>query len=349
MKRKLLKSFATAMLLAGLPLATLAQANRTVEQIATYDGADRHTMLLEGAKKEGEFTVYYSHPIVQVMVEAFTKKYGIKAKTWRSGSEAVMQRIMAESKAGKDELDVFLGPSSDAESAAREKLMQEVRSPTHQDLVAKAVPSHRQWAAFNLDVYTAAYNTKLVKKEDLPKSYEDLLDPKWKGKLAVEANDQAWYGALLADMGEERGNKLFEKIIATNGLSIRKGHSLLAGMVAAGEVPLALTVYSWNPTQLKRKNAPIEAHYIQPLYAIMSAVGMSRKAPHPHAAALFYDFVLSDGQKLMAEADYVPTSTRVEAPVRNMQLKIIEPAQIISHQEKWLKMYEEAIIKKAGR
>ena len=347
MKRKFLKSLAATALLASLSLVSLAQGARTAAQIASYEGADRQNMLLEGAKKEGDLVVYYSHPIVQVMVDAYIKKYGLKAKLWRGGSEAVMQRITAEHKAGKDDMDVFLGPSSDTESAAREKLVLEVRSPYHLDLIEKGLPAHRQWAAFNLDVFTAAYNTKLVKKEDLPKSYEELLDPKWKGMLAVEAKDQAWYGALLADMGEERGSKLFEKLVATNGLSVRKGHSLLAGMVAAGEVPLALTVYSWNPSQLKRKGAPIEAHYIQPLYGIMSAVAMSSRAPHPHAAALFYDFVLNEGQKLMTEADYVPTSKKFEAPVRNMQVKIIEPAQIISQQDKWFKMYDEAIIKKA--
>lgn len=347
MKRKFLKSLAATALLANVPFVSLAQGARTVAQIATYEGADRHNMLLEGAKKEGDLLVYYSHPIVQVIVDAFNKKYDLKGKTWRGGSEAAMQRVAAEHKAGKYDWDIFLNPAHDCESLSREKLLVEVRSPYHQDLIEKGLPAHRQWVAFNLDVFTAAYNTKLLKKEDLPKSYEDLLDPKWKGKLAVEANDHAWYGALLADMGEERGSKLFEKLVATNGLSVRKGHSLLAGMVAAGEVPLALTVYSWNPPQLKRKGAPIETHYMQPLFAIMSAVAMSSKAPHPHAAALFYDFVLNEGQKLMSEADYVTSSKKIESHMRNIQFKVIEPAELLKQQDKWFKMYDEAIIKKA--
>ena len=347
MKRKFLKSLAATALLANLPLVAWAQSTRTVAKIAAYEGADRHNMLLEGAKKEGELLVYFSHPIVLSMVEAFNKKYNLKAKTWRGGSEAGMQRITAEHKAGKHEWDIVLNPAHDCESLAREKLVVEVRSPYHQDVIKEGLPAHRQWAAFNMDVFTAAYNTKLLKKEDLPKSYEDLLDPKWKGKLAVEANDHAWYGALLADMGEERGAKLFERLIATNGLSVRKGHSLLAGMVAAGEVPLALTVYSWNAPQLTRKGAPIETHYIQPLFAIMSAVAMSSNAPHPHAAALFYDFVFSEGQKIMSEADYVTSNKKLDSHMRNIQYKVIEPAEFLKQQDKWFKMYDEAIIKKA--
>lgn len=347
MKRKFLKSLAATVLLANLPLLASAQGSRTVAQIAAYEGADRQTMLLDGAKKEGDLMVYYSHPIVQVMVDAFNKKYGLKGKTWRGGSEAGMQRIMAEHKAGKFDWDVVLNPAHDCELLARDKLVVEVRSPHHADLIEKGLPAHRQWATFNVDVFTAAHNTKLLKKEDLPKSYEDLLDPKWKGKLAVEANDHAWYGALLAEMGEERGSKLFEKLIVTNGLSVRKGHSLLAGMVAAGEVPLALTVYSWNAPQLKRKGAPIETHFIQPLFAIMSAVAMSNKAPHPHAAALFYDFVLSEGQKIMIDADYVVGRKKFETHMRNIPYKIIEPTEILKYQDKWFKGYDEAIIKKA--
>ena len=347
MRRKFIKSLAATALLAKFPNLASAQVKRTAAQIAAYEGADRQQMLLEGAKKEGELMVYYSHPIVQVMVDAFNKKYDLKGKLWRGGSEAGMQRIIAEHKAGKFDWDVVLNPAHDCETLAREKLVVEVRSPYHADLIEKGLPTHRQWATFNVDVFTAAYNTKLLKKEDLPKSYEDLLDPKWKGKLAVEANDHAWYGSLLAEMGEERGSKFFEKLIATNGLSVRKGHSLLAGMVAAGEVPLALTVYSWNAPQLKRKNAPIETHYLQPLYAMMSAVAMSSKAPHPHAAALFYDFVLSEGQKIMVDADYAVGSKKFETHMRNIPYKIIEPAEILKQQDKWFKMYDEQIIKKS--
>lgn len=346
--RTLLKCLASGVLLGCYCVASVAAEHaRTTAQIATYQGADRQTLLIDGAKKEGELSVYYSHPIVQVMADAFTQKYGVKVKLWRGGSEAVMQRIMAESRAGKHDVDVFLGPSADTEAAYREKLVQEVRSPHLQDLMAEAVPAHRNWAAFNLDIFTAAYNTKLVKKEDLPKTYDDLTDPKWKGRLAVEANDHVWLGALLAELGEERGRKLFENVIATNGISVRKGHSLLAGMVASGEVPLALTVYSWNPEQLKRKGAPIEAHFLNPMFGVSSAVAIMNKAPHPNAAVLFYDFVLSEGQKLMADADYVPTNKKVDSKMRSVPFKLVDANRVLDSQDKWFKMYDEIVIKKA--
>lgn len=351
MKRLLLKLMVPALLLGSHHAMTLAadppKGSSAVNDVAMYQGSDRQARLVEGAKKEGELSVYYAHPIILNIMEAFTQKYGIKVKSWRGGSEAMQQRIMAESHAGKFDLDIMVNTTLDTEVDHREKLLQEVRSPYQQDLMAKAVPAHREWAACMLDVYTVAYNTKLIKKEDLPKTYQDLLDSKWKGKLGVEANDQMWFGSLMSEMGEEPTRKLFDNIIAANGISVRKGHSLLTTMVASGEVPLALTVYSWNPDQLKRKGAPIEAHFIPPVVGAATAVAMLNRAPHPNAAVLFYDFVLNEGQKMMADASYVPTSKKVTSPLANVSVKIVDANHALEMQDKWVKMYEDTVTKKA--
>lgn len=335
-----------------LPLACAwaqpARDGRSITQVATDQSPDRGTRLLEGARREAQLTVYYAHPIVKDIAEAYSKKFGIKVRLWRAGSEAIMQRVFAEARANRHEVDVFLSTAADTEAASRERLLQEVRSPVQADLIPGALPEHRQWAAFNLDVFTASYNTRLVRKEDLPKTYQDLTDPKWKGKLAVEANDHIWWGALSAEMGEAQARKLFDAIVGTNGISVRKGHSVLAGMVASGEVPLALTVYSWNPEQLKRKGAPVEGLYLQPLFAFPAAVAVMARAPNPNAAVLFYDFVLGEGQRIMADADYGPTSRKVDSHLSRLPgFKIIDAVQTLEQQDRWLKMYDEIFIKRA--
>jgi iron(III) transport system substrate-binding protein len=130
-------------------------------------------------------------------------------------------------------------------------------------------------------------------------------------------------------------------------MTVRKGHSLLASLVASGEVPLALTVYSWNPDQLKRKGAPIESLFLPPLFANATAIAVMKKAPHPNAAVLFYDFLFSEGQKLMADAGYVPTSKDVDSPARRMSIKFIDPAQELAMHDKWRRLFDETIVKKA--
>ena len=325
----------------------VAKDGRTVAEIATYTGADRERRLLEGAKKEGEVSVYYAHPIVADMMAAFTKKTGIKTRAWRGSSEQMMQRITAEARANRHDVDIFLTTATDTEAASRDKLTQEIRSPHHADLMAGALPAHRQWAMFNLDVFVASYNTRLVKKEDLPRSLQDLADPKWKGKLAVEANDHVWFGGLMNELGEDRTKKLFESIIAANGISVRKGHSLLAGMVASGEVPFALTLYTWNAESLKKKGAPIEMLPIQPLIAFPAGMAMMARAPNPNAAVLFYDFVLGEGQAMMAEQGYAGSSKKATSVVGNLPLKIIDTAMNAAQQDKRVKAYDDTVVKKA--
>jgi iron(III) transport system substrate-binding protein len=148
-------------------------------------------------------------------------------------------------------------------------------------------------------------------------------------------------------MGEPQASKLFADIVSTNGMSFRKGHSLITTLIASGEVPFSLTVYSWNPAQLKAKGAPVEGHLIQPLLAQFSTISMLKKAPHPNAALLFYDFMLSEGQQIMAGLDYVTTSKKIEHPFSKMPLKFIDPDQALDMLEKWTKIYDDVLVKNA--
>jgi iron(III) transport system substrate-binding protein len=343
----LIRQLALLCLLVWQGSMAYGQGVKTLNELSKYASSDRTRVLIEGAKKEGELTLYYAHPIVQVMAEAYSKAYGIRVKSWRAGSEAIQQRVVMEQKAGKFEIDVLSNTALDTEAATKLKLLQEVDSPVHALLVDKALPLHHQWAAFNMDIYSLAYNTKLIKAEDLPKTYEDLWDPRWKGLLGMEADDSIWYGALMGELGESRGRAMFEKIMSINAPSIRKGHSLLSTLVASGEVALALDVYNWNPEQLKRKGAPIEVAWLQPALALPSAVAVMSKAPHPHAALLFYDFCLSEGQALVAQAGYMTTNTKFDTPYTSLKYKVIDPAFALSQQERWFKMYAELILKRS--
>src|SRR4029078_7497607 len=148
---------------------------------------------------------------------------------------------------------------------------------------------HGEWVGTRLNVFVQAYNTGLVKKEDLPKTWEDLANPKWKGKLGIEQEDADWLQGEFAQVGEARATSVFKDIVATNGISVRKGHTLLTQLVVSGEIPLALTVYNYKAEQLKKKRAPIEWFTIGPAIARPNGIAMAKQAPHPHAAALFFD------------------------------------------------------------
>jgi iron(III) transport system substrate-binding protein len=340
---------AALLLAAAVPTScaqSLPPGTLPVEQMAMYLGADRHEKLLAAAKAEGgELTVYHVYAALSSVIAEFGRQYGIKVNPWRSSSETVLQRLVNEARGNRFEADIMQNNAPETEFACREQLLMEVRSPHHAKLVPEAVPAHRCWAGFAVDVFIVAYNTTKVSKEELPRTYQDLLDPKWKGRLGIEADDHGWFGTLSDMLGEQQTHQLFGRIAATNGLSLRRGHSLLANLIASGEIPLGLAAYSWTPEQLKEKGAPIEVHPIDPMIAQFSTIGVPRKAKHPYTALLFYDWLLDEGQKLMSDLKFVPASRAYQSPVLNLDIRYIDPGLALQNQAKWLKDYERIIVK----
>jgi ABC-type Fe3+ transport system substrate-binding protein len=334
---------------ASLVSPVAAQDSRSVlAGLAAYEGADRHQRLLEGARGEGFLSLYTSFPPedIAALNAAFEKKYAVKVHAWRAASEKVLQRAMAEAKAGRFELDIVDSNSVPLELLHRESLLQPVGSPYQADLIPAAVPAHREWVWARLSVFVQAYNTRLVTKEELPASYGELLHPRWKGRLGIEASDEDWFAEVVQSLGEEKGLKLFRDLASANGLSVRRGHSLLAQLVASGEVPLALTVYNFTAEQLKQKGAPLEWFVLRPAIAHANGFAVARRAPHPHAALLYYDFMISeDGQSILAKRGSVPTSRKVDSPMNRDSLKIIDPVALVDQGKRWAALYEEIIVK----
>jgi iron(III) transport system substrate-binding protein len=326
--------------------STSAPTTATVKtaDLALYEGADREQRLLEGARREGELTVYTSAQTTDLgpVVEAYEKKYGIKANIWRAGSEAVLNRALQEARAGRHTVDVVETNGPELESLSREQILQVVKSPHHADLIAPAIRPHGEWVGTRLNVFVQAYNTKLVKKEELPKTWDELADARWKGRLGIEQEDSDWLAGIFGEIGEERGNKVFRQITAANGISVRKGHTLLTQLVASGEVPLALTVYNYKAEQLRREGAPIDWFTIGNAIARPNGVGVSREAPHPHAALLFYDFELSEeGQQIIADREFVPTSRKVDTPLNKVPMTFVDARVAIDEYDKWKNLYTE--------
>jgi iron(III) transport system substrate-binding protein len=300
-------ALALALLLDAASAAAQVRPFASLEEMASYQGADRTQRLIEGAKKEGALSMYTSAQgdDMGALVAAFEKKYGIKVGMWRASSEKVLQRAVTETRANRFAVDVMETNGPELESMHREKILQKVASPHHANLIAPALRPHGEWVGTRLNVFVQAYNTKLVKKDELPRAWDDLLHPRWKGRLGIEAEDADWLAGLMEDLGEARGTKLFKEIVAKNGMSVRKGHTLLTQLVASGEVPFALTVYNYKAEQLKAKGAPIAWLAVgSTAIARPNGLAIVRRAPNPHAALLFYDFEIGEeGQRALEHTD----------------------------------------------
>ena len=319
---------AACIVAAGFFMAMPHANAQSFADLAASTASTRHELLLKEAAKEGSVTFYTSIPEkdMAVLAAEFTRKYGVAVNVWRASSVKAVQRLLAEKRAGRWDFDVVDISSPEMEILHNERLLQPVRSAFHQDLIPETLMAHRGWAPQFLSVFVQAYNTSLLKKEDLPRSYEDLLDPKWKGMLGVEANDQEWYCGLLKHMGPEKGAKLLRDIVERNGWSVRSGHTLLNNLVVSGEVPLALTVYSYMSDQARQKGAPIDWFAIEPLIGRSNGIGVSRRPAHPHAALLFYEYMISDAQPLMVKMNYLSPVRALASSMKGARVLYIDPA-----------------------
>lgn len=326
----------------------LAQGAGRSEDLLNYQGNDREKRLIERAKQEGSVTIYTSlaPTEAQPMADAFQKKYGIKVELWRALSERVLQRAISEARAGKVGADVIATNGPEMESLVREKVLTPYFTPYVADLPAASVPKHRMWLPDRLTIFVVGYNTNLVKKEDLPKSLTGFADPKWKGKLGIEAGDAEWMATLVKHWGEAPGMAYFRKLSELRP-EVRKGHVLLAQLVAAGEIPVGLTIYSSNAETLKRKGAPIDWVPVEPAVARPQGMGIARGAPHVAAAMLYSDFVISpEGQQLYENMGRPPVSTKVKSTQTGFPVILLDPIVVLDESEKWSKLWEEMFLKR---
>ena len=315
--------------------------------IYMYQGADREQRVLDGARKEKQVVVYTSLNLKDSVpiTQAFEKKYGVKVELWRSSSEKVLQRAVTEARAGRFSVDAFELNGPELEALYREGLLDEFVSPEFRNLPPAAFPKHRHYAADRFNFFTIAYNTNLVKPDEVPSSYEDLAHPRWTGRIGIEASDTDWFGSIVKHMGEQKGLALFRRI-AQQKPQMRTGHTLIAELVASGEIPLAATIYNHNAERLLVNGAPIKWKALNPTFGRPNGVAVAKRAQRPHAALLFVDFMLShEGQTLIKQRNRVPASTKVDSSLNDFPYEMIDPVIVLDEAEKWEKIWSELFLK----
>lgn len=335
--------------LAGLAAPMLAGAAAlTTAETGRLTGPDRAARILAGAKREGTVAVYSSITLETMtkLVAAFEKTYGIKVDLWRGTAGDILQRVATEARGSRFGVDVIEGAAADTAPLAREGLLQEVASPFHSELMPGSVVPGRPWVCSRLSVFIAAYNTNAVSRAELPKTYEDLLDPRWKGRITIEAGDANWLMAMADTLGEARALKLFGDIAAKNGLAPRVGHTLIANLIASGEVPFSLTIYSEAVDRLKRVGAPIESLYLAPLIGMDNGLGVMKRAPHPYAAMLFYDFMLSGGQKVLQDDFYPAANLKYQRLPTGAKLAMMDVPKYLDQNARWNRLYKEILARR---
>ena len=303
----------------GLSIAALAQS--TNQSILTYRGADRSEKLIEGAKKEGELA-YYSALIVnqalRPLTAAFSAKYPfVKMTYWRADSEAIETKLTAEMRADNLIGDVVEGTGV-GDMAVRAGLAQPIWSPQLAGIPDPLHDADGLWVPTRMSYFGIAYNTKLVAPGTQPKSYEDLLDEKWKGKMAwpllSEIGAALFVTNLRVAWGEDKAMDYLRRLSGQKIINFGAGNPrTLVDRVVAGEYPIALQIFAHHPLISAAKGAPVNSQLLPPVASSAGTLVVPKGSQHPYAAGLLMDFLLSkEGQQILAAAEYLPVRTDVE-------------------------------------
>jgi iron(III) transport system substrate-binding protein len=285
---------------------------------AIYRGADREQRLLDGARKEGQVTVYSSMIADQALrpiLNGFQAKYPfVKAQYVRDDPPQQLQKVMAEARAGRVVVDVL--ESTGLEVPVRAAgINQSFWSPESEAYPTEHRDPEGYWAPTRFSYLGACYNTNLLKAGEQPKSFQDFLDPKWKGKIAWSSTV---IGAMLFItgvrnfMGEEKALAYLRELAKQDIAPIASANRVVVDRVMAGEYALCLDSFLHHPIISARKGAPVAPLPLDPVLTVVSSVMLPKAPPHPHAAVLFIDYLLSkDGQEKLQGADYFPAHPAV--------------------------------------
>lgn len=352
MKRILGGSFGKRVFSMGIGAAAVAAfasvafcAPSAVEQIANYKGKDREQILVEGAKKEGLLSFYSSMNAKdsQPLVDGFQKKYPfMKVDLFAATGEAVSVRMIAEQKGKKYTADVFCGTNLNVEKVIREGLLIPYYTPYQEIYEKKYMDPDKHWMPMFHLILTFVYNTKEIKEP--PKTWQELLEPKWKGKLGIEDTDESWLINFSKFWGEAKAKDYFTRL-GKQDMRVVHGHSVMMQMLVAGDVAATPTQYLHQAIAEKQKGAPINFAIMDPMVDALEAITLLKHAPHPHAALLFIDYVVSkEAQTLIQRRGRNPAYPGMDPYVKGANLLIEDPSGAMDKFEYWQKLYKDLLI-----
>jgi len=282
--------------------------------------SDHAAKLIAGAQKEGKLVWHTSMSLgdARALADAFKKKFPFaNVEVVRAGGESTLNRLLSETRAGRWDFDVVAISGSGI--LAHHKLVQPYVSPEAAGYHAEFKDPAGTWTGIFNNYFVVGYNTKLVSEKDAPRKWKDLLDARWKGSVSLDREDYPWYAALVAAWGKSNTEK-YVQALSRQDVQWRKGHTLIAQLLAAGEFQVAI-VYAHTVEAMKKAGAPIEwSNTMDPIVVTVNGIALSARPNNPHLAKLFIDFTLSkEGQGIMRELNRIPARGDVEPPSPKMQ------------------------------
>ncbi len=329
----------SALLLALVAASAPARAAdpQTVSKIATYESADRQSMLEVGARKEGELLVYAVGSQIDPVVKAFGAKYPfLTVKVYKGDIPQLLQKVTEEYRAGVTNVDAYELDDYGLAILRDNHMITPFLSPETVNYGPEAIEAKKQWVFMREDYASLGFNLNAYAPEQVPQRDADLIDPKWRGKLGVSATDSTltvWVGTMAVSEGEDFVRKLAAQKMTLYNL----GGPAVANLVVSGEAPIVVNNRASHMYVRRRDGAKVAWKAIGPTYTAVSGVALPTRARNPHAAMLFIDFML--GQ----EAQKIYTDELGYVSLRNDMPHAAAPAQrvYLAQRPNYLRDYEQ--------
>lgn len=329
----------------------------SVEEIALYNKPDRQKVLVEGARKEGKITWYTTlivDQVVRPVKDAFEKKYPfVQIEFFRGNSDRLVQKMLAEYQAKRYEVD-FVDGTVTAPLVKRAGYLQRFYSPYLAEYPPELKDPEGYWGVSNVYYFALGYNTRMVKPNEVPKTYEDLLNPQWKGQMmwstARGSGAPMFIGNVFKHMGQEAGKAYLQKLKTQNIAKTTASNRQLLDLVIAGEYSIGVHIFHHHAHISKSAGAPVDWYALEPASATINTISPVTRSGHPHATMLLIDFILSEeGQKVIQAVNYLPSHPKV--PAKQADLKpgggrfkralYFTPDSQVNEGDAWVEFFEK--------
>jgi iron(III) transport system substrate-binding protein len=332
------------------PQAGASAAEEVYARFNALTGPERLAEIEKAAKEEGQLSLYTSltSDSAEAVEKAFESRFGIEVSVYRASSESVLQRVQSEQRAGYGngndvlELNGFelaalddQGYLAQFEGASRDAVVPEGQRPG--------------WTASRLNRFVVSRNTDRIPDSSAPRRFDEFADPAWRGQLSIEQSDVDWFMALYehytaAGMSEEEFLDMFRRVVANS--KVVSGHAPQIEQLSAGQFGAALATYDYQARSLADRGAPVSfAPMVNPVVQRPNGVAMMKSAPHPAAAYLFYEWLLTDGQQVLQDAGL--TSSRADAATKGLEegveLVTVDVDELLAENKRFADMYQRVL------
>ncbi|TFV74916.1 extracellular solute-binding protein [Blastococcus sp. CT_GayMR19] len=323
------------------------KAEELYEEIGGLSGQERRDRLVELAAEENGLNLYTSMnaDILDSVSEAFTDTFDIDVNVYRAGSETVLQRILQEQDAGFPGNDVVETNGSELGALQKEGVMAQCVAQELIDQVPEAGQSEA-WTSTRFNLFAPSWNTNIISGDMVPTSWEDLADPKYDGQLALELGDYDWYLGLTdlwlsEGKSQEEIDQLFADMV--DGAVVVKGHTVMAELMSAGQFGVAASNYSYIVEAAKAAGAPVETQpYVSPVIARPNGGSCMKNAENPATAMLFMDWLLEEGQQVIADLELTPAIAEGDA-LGGAELVAVDSERLLEQGDEWSAKYDELL------